>query len=104
MEFLVRGAGSCARLIEPIRHALSMGPRHLPHCPRPSGSTRPAQTTIRARQASLILRTRCLKIVDTFRKRAISQAQSREDVLARKRMEIARLRKADEAAPPTPKL
>ena len=36
--------------------------------------------------------------------RAISQAESREDVLARERMEIARLRKADEAAPPTQKL
>ena len=36
--------------------------------------------------------------------RAISQAESREDVLAEERMEIARLRKADEAAPPTQKL
>ena len=36
--------------------------------------------------------------------RAISQAESREDVLAKERMEIARLRKADEAAPPIPKL
>jgi circadian clock protein KaiC len=36
--------------------------------------------------------------------RAMSQAQSREQVLAREREEIARLRKADEAAPPTPKL
>jgi len=33
--------------------------------------------------------------------RSISQAQSRKDVLAEERMEIARLRKADEADPPT---
>jgi circadian clock protein KaiC len=36
--------------------------------------------------------------------RAISQAQSRKDVLAEERTEIARLRKADEEAPPTQKL
>ena len=33
--------------------------------------------------------------------RAISQAQSRQDVLAKEPMEIVRLRKADEATPPT---
>ncbi len=33
--------------------------------------------------------------------RSISQAQSRKDVLAEERVEIARLRKADEADPPT---
>jgi hypothetical protein len=36
--------------------------------------------------------------------RAISQAQSRKDVLAEERLEIARLRKADDAAPPTQEL
>ena len=35
--------------------------------------------------------------------RAISQAQSRQDVLAEERMGIARLRKADKATPPTQK-
>jgi hypothetical protein len=36
--------------------------------------------------------------------RAISQAKSREDVLAKEDVEIGRLRKADETAPPTQKL
>ena len=36
--------------------------------------------------------------------RAISQAESREDVLAEERVAISRLRKADETAPPTQKL
>ena len=36
--------------------------------------------------------------------RAIAQAESREDVLAEERVAIFRLRKADEAAPPTQKL
>ena len=36
--------------------------------------------------------------------RAITQAESREDVLAEERVAISRLRKADEAAPPTQKL
>jgi len=36
--------------------------------------------------------------------RAISQAESREDVLAKEDVEIGRLRKADESAPPTQKL
>jgi len=35
--------------------------------------------------------------------RAIAEAQSRADVLAMERLEIARLRKADEPDPPTPK-
>ncbi|MCE5333548.1 MAG: circadian clock protein KaiC [Desulfobacteraceae bacterium] len=37
-------------------------------------------------------------------KRAIAQAESREDALAKGRMEIARLRKADEPTPPTQEL
>jgi len=43
------------------------GPPKLPPLPGLFGSTRRAQTTMQARQASLILRRRCLKIVDTFR-------------------------------------